>query len=388
MKKLRIVALMLIFAMCFCVNCSAKTDEEVIKSVGDAEIMQGTQNGFEPEKTLTRAEITTIVIRMKDMEDDALTECTYDDVSEKHWAYNYIALATKNGITEGTGNNKFSPDKEVTVAEAVTMVIRAIADYETIENNGSWPDNYMNFAHKYDLLDGVEEGKNDVIRRISTARIIDNVLTSPNWNDETKDDDKDEEVDNDGKVIISKAAEGVIVSVSETYDDYNEIELATPYGIINLIAHDSELTSGTVLPGTYADFWLSGDRMWDINVQPVTGITPTYNIAKVVKFGDGIVRIIHKKTDDEELVTKQDAVYMNAGNIIFLKCEEMVESDLGDGKILRDFNSLEFGNEIDIELATDYENLKYSEIDATEIFYQSREIDDEESIIAMIYAED
>ena len=391
-KYIKILGSSIAFFLCLSILAFANTDDEVINIVKERGIMSGTDNGFEADKTLTRAEITTIVVRMKDMENEAINEYKYVDVNKTHWAYKTINIATKSGITKGVGNNEFAPSREVTVAETVTMLVRAVADTSELESSGTWPNNYMNFAKENGLLEGIVKDKDDIIQRIDTARIIANILNSPNWSDDNKADSKEEIEDTEGneKIQISKAAAGVIVSIATMADDYNLVELATPYGIVELTAHDSELTSGSVLPGTYVDFWLSGDRMWDIVNEPVTEITKYYNMAKVINFSDGVVKLVKKTTvDGTEVVDAPE--YVEANNIIFLECNEMGVTELGtkdlenNDLVLRSFDDLQFGNKNDIELATDFKGLTYTEIDATEVFYQSIIIDDEERIVAMIY---
>lgn len=388
-KRLPLVILMFVFLLN--INVSAKTDEEVIKQVSDANIMTGTDVGFEGEKTLTRAQATTIVVRMKDMENEAVSEINYSDVEKDDWFYKYVSIATKAGITKGVGDNTFMPDREVTLGEAVTMFVRAISgDVETIEKSGSWPTNYMNYAKKHKLLDGITKKQNDIVERIDAARIIANILDQLDTKEEVKKTDESD---------VSRAAAGVIVSIAQMADGYNEIELAVPGKIAVLNAHNSELPQGVALPGTYVDFWLvpSESRMWDIETeQKVTDITENFHLAKVIKFSDGLVRFVRKPNDATKRITTNDTEYVDANTIIFLKCDEMKLEDLNrkddaeNELFLREFDDLKLGSEFDIELTEDYnDGLTYSEMDGTEVFYQSiRDKKDNEIIVSMIYAID
>ena len=47
------------------------------------------------------------------------------DVSQSHWAYQFVEQAAKEGWVSGVGNGKFNPNGKVTGAEWYTMVIRA-----------------------------------------------------------------------------------------------------------------------------------------------------------------------------------------------------------------------------------------------------------------------
>lgn len=398
----KVLTLVLALTLCLSINVYAYTDEEVISTVENEKIMEGTNNGFEPNKTLTRAEITTIVIRMKDMETDAITACDFSDVDKDYWAYKYISIATKEGITNGVGENLFAPNREVTVAETVTMLVRAIADTSEVEKSGKWPDNYMNFAKKNKLLDGINKGKNDIIERIDTARIITNIINSPNWSKDEEDVNVDPIYeDEDGAIKKSVAASGVIVSLATMADHNNEVELAVPGKVVLLQTPDDELVQGICLPGTYVTFWLSGNRMWDIEAdQKVTGVTIYERLAKVVDFGDGYVKLIRKTkgttNPGDENVNASSIEYIDANTIVFLACDEMTAEDLqetneaGEATYLRSFDELRMGSEFDIELCDDYkDNLTYNELSGTEVFYQSYiNKKGEEVIVSMVYVKD
>lgn len=73
---------------------------------------------------------------------------TYIDVGKNHRNYDYIETVTKRGIMEGVGRGKFEPDKYLTRAEATTILIRMlgfqnlapIKNYSTgYKDNGSIP---------------------------------------------------------------------------------------------------------------------------------------------------------------------------------------------------------------------------------------------------------
>lgn len=47
------------------------------------------------------------------------------DVSQSHWAYQYVERAADEGWVAGVGGGKFNPDGQVTGAQWYTMVARA-----------------------------------------------------------------------------------------------------------------------------------------------------------------------------------------------------------------------------------------------------------------------
>lgn len=398
-KNFRIIPfLVLLLALTLSVSVYAKTDEEVIKDVSDANIMTGTDNGFEGEKTLTRAEAATIVVRMKAMEDEAVSEINYVDVARDYWAYKYISIATKEGITKGTGADTFTPQRTVTVGETVTMLVRAITDETEIAKleKKSWPNNYMNFARDKKLLVGLSNvNASNEISRIDTARIISNIRDALNMNEDDKE--KKEEISENGEPIVkSVAGNGIILSIAQLAGDQNEIELAIPGRVLILNADNSELSQGVCLEGTYVSFWLAGTRMWDIVAeQKVTNIKENERLAKIINFDDGVVKLIKKPEDPEHVLTVNDVEYVSADSLVYLACDEMKASEIGLNELsemeyLREFDDLRVGSEFEIETTDDYNGLKYSEVDGTEVFYHVRKDKktDEDVIVSMIYVKD
>ena len=97
-----------------------------LKSMG---LFKGTDIGYELDKTLTRAESATMLVRLLGAEITATTskyETVLSDVPEDKWYYTYIMYCYDKGITKGTGTDTFSPDDTVTAEQFVTLVLRAL----------------------------------------------------------------------------------------------------------------------------------------------------------------------------------------------------------------------------------------------------------------------
>ena len=80
------------------------------------------QGDFMPEATVTRAELATALVRIKNLE--LTPEHPFTDIGD-HWAEQYVGASFKNGIILGYPDGTFRPDNPVTRAEAVTMICRA-----------------------------------------------------------------------------------------------------------------------------------------------------------------------------------------------------------------------------------------------------------------------
>ncbi|TKI81170.1 S-layer homology domain-containing protein, partial [Bacillus mycoides] len=87
--------------------------EKEILAIAKAGIINGYDNGkFGPDDILTReqmAQVLTNAFKLK-----ATTKTSFTDVDKNSWAYNAINALEENGVTAGTGSNKYSPQMHVT----------------------------------------------------------------------------------------------------------------------------------------------------------------------------------------------------------------------------------------------------------------------------------
>ena len=84
---------------------------------------------FMPEQTVTRAELSTALVRIKDLGLNA--NHPFTDVGD-HWGKEFIGAAFAGGLVLGYPDGTFQPDNPVTRAEAVTMICRAEERDETL----------------------------------------------------------------------------------------------------------------------------------------------------------------------------------------------------------------------------------------------------------------
>ena len=131
MKK-RLTALLLALVMmtmsvpCFAADRSEINTADALNELG---LFLGTENGYDLDKGLTRAQGVTLLVRMIGMEETAEAgtyETPFADVDA--WAEGYVGYAYANGITNGTSKTTFSPSKTMTDYMFLTLVLRAL-DY-------------------------------------------------------------------------------------------------------------------------------------------------------------------------------------------------------------------------------------------------------------------
>jgi hypothetical protein len=82
-------------------------------------------NTFKPEKGITRAELVTLLVRTMPVRlSEDLTYSGFSDVSSKHWAAKYIAYGSFKKLVTGYPDGTFKPNKVLTRAEGITILAR------------------------------------------------------------------------------------------------------------------------------------------------------------------------------------------------------------------------------------------------------------------------
>jgi len=98
---------------------------QIQKLVEDG-ILHGYPDGrFQPEGTITRAEIATMLTSFFHWETDPSSAASFTDLPPGHWATSPIAAAQTRGILKGYPDGTFRPEGSLTKAETVALIIRA-----------------------------------------------------------------------------------------------------------------------------------------------------------------------------------------------------------------------------------------------------------------------
>ncbi|MHA6533624.1 S-layer homology domain-containing protein [Paenibacillus sp. BAC0078] len=80
---------------------------------------------FAPKSNVTRAEFAKMLIRALNLENNSATE-NFSDVSSTAWYAPYVAVAAEKGIITGRSASQFDPNATITRAEMATMISRAL----------------------------------------------------------------------------------------------------------------------------------------------------------------------------------------------------------------------------------------------------------------------
>ncbi len=153
-----------------------------VEDLTSKKIINGFPDGnFHPYDNVTRAQFAKMIVIAIDKENEKTASVHFNDISDGHWAFNYVKIANKLKIVQGYEDDTFKPEKNISYAEAVTMALRALG-YEPGQNaTGHWYTRYMELAEDGGLLENIDDMEpNRVINRGNTAILIYNML---HWNE-------------------------------------------------------------------------------------------------------------------------------------------------------------------------------------------------------------
>ena len=99
-------------------------NRQEIEALAERNIINGkTENKYEPDSTMTRAEFATIITRGLGLPEKDVA--VFEDVSISDWYYQYINIAYSYGIVKGVSETEFNPNGTITRQEAAVMISRA-----------------------------------------------------------------------------------------------------------------------------------------------------------------------------------------------------------------------------------------------------------------------
>lgn len=161
----------------------AKTDKQITEAVERLSafgIVAGMEDGkYHEEMKVTREQFAKILVEalgLGNAADAAKGSTKFSDVESSRWSAGYINVAAGQGLLKGYEDGTFKPAAEVSYAEAVTMLVRALG-YKDEFLRGTWPGNYVSKAADTGITNGAKftdaTGKAD---RGIVAVLVDNAL--------------------------------------------------------------------------------------------------------------------------------------------------------------------------------------------------------------------
>jgi len=114
----------------------AKEQIEVLASKG---ILRGiSETKYSPQTDITRADFLYFLVRTLGV--NTTIEKNFEDIDDRAYYYDEIAIAKELGITKGTGNNRFNPDANITRQDMMVLTERALRMLKMIEVQGAASD--------------------------------------------------------------------------------------------------------------------------------------------------------------------------------------------------------------------------------------------------------
>ncbi|WP_027400553.1 S-layer homology domain-containing protein [Anaerovorax odorimutans] len=188
------------------------------------------KDALSPNSYITRQEVCAIIssIYYLDLSKTSIDENTYKDAKDiPQWSKAYVGAAMEKGYLKGYGDKTIKPQGEITRAEALTILDRAVGNL--INNEGTYGSKENNQEIEGNLT---INSKNVVLR--NTVIKGDLILAAG-----IKEGDVDlEKITVEGKVVVNGGGENSIVFNNSEMD---EIIISKVNGKIRVVSKNSEI---------------------------------------------------------------------------------------------------------------------------------------------------
>ena len=135
------------------VNASAYYYDAVVWAAENG-FTNGTGDGkFTPDSTVTRAEAVTFLWRIQGCPEPVTDDSGFSDVEEGSWYEKAVIWAVEQGITNGTGDQKFTPWATLTRNQLITLIWRMMGEPNKT-GAGTWYMDAENWASQEGILSG------------------------------------------------------------------------------------------------------------------------------------------------------------------------------------------------------------------------------------------
>lgn len=260
--------------------------ETAIERWSDYGIIEGYGDAFNPDNSITRGQMATILSKTLGLTEEA--ENPFTDISADDWYAPYVLRCYKAGIMLGD-NGKATPDAEITRQEAMTMFCRAFgikadetADLISFKDSGAiadWALPYVSALINGGIVSGVSSdmiAPADSMSRASLVTILDRaVIQYINTSGEYSLTDKDGIIlvtagdttlkgETKADILISQATDGKAV----TFKD------ATVTGEVTVQADTKIITNNAKIPeidATIEDITVVEDKKSSTTRRPSGG---------------------------------------------------------------------------------------------------------------------
>ncbi len=138
--------------------------------------------GKEDGSLVTRLEMVKYTVRLRGLgeaAEAAVGDTAFSDVGMDDDFSGYINIAEQSGIINGMGDGTFRADDNVTLEQAVKMLMAAIGYTPMAESFGGYPTGYILTAAQMGVTRGVSGVGSDAITLAQAKTLLENALYTP-----------------------------------------------------------------------------------------------------------------------------------------------------------------------------------------------------------------
>lgn len=155
------------------------TQSEMLQVLAVLGVLGGDASGnLNLSNQVTRAEFSKMAVTassFQDLGEETSGISPFSDVPYTHWAAGYITTARDAGWLTGYLDGTFRPNGTVTLAEAVTVVLKMLG-YTDSDFTGTWPSGQMTLYRSLQLNTNISADANTPLTRLECAWLIYNCL--------------------------------------------------------------------------------------------------------------------------------------------------------------------------------------------------------------------
>jgi len=102
--------------------------QEAIESLASRRVLNGNSQGnYVPGAAITRAELTTILVKALGLEQAGGSKQQFSDVAANSWYSEAVSIGAQYGLVQGQSDGTFMPDREMTREEAMVILSKAMS---------------------------------------------------------------------------------------------------------------------------------------------------------------------------------------------------------------------------------------------------------------------
>lgn len=147
-------------------------NQKYIEELASRNIVVGSNNKYQPNNNLTRAEFAAIAVNALGLPTN--NDSNFKDVKKSDWYYSFVSTAYKYGIVGGVSKDEFNPNGVITVQEAAVMTANAaklcglksdmnesdiknmLAQFGDYIKVSDWAKKYVAFCYEQNIFDQSE----------------------------------------------------------------------------------------------------------------------------------------------------------------------------------------------------------------------------------------